>query len=76
MFYFKNHAENEAGRLVPDLFLFSKKALYEVKASDLQLSFNYISIALSLAYNQNKLYKTLDYRSRNMLNFDYSEKGF
>ena len=40
IFSFKNHAENDAGRLVPDLFLFLKKALYEVKASDLQLSFN------------------------------------
>ena len=38
--FFNNHAENEAGRLVPDLFLFFKKALYEVKASSLQLSFN------------------------------------
>ena len=37
---FKNHAENETGRLVPDSFLFSKKALYEVKASGLQLGFN------------------------------------
>ena len=24
--FFRNHAENEAGRLVPDLFLFFKKA--------------------------------------------------
>ena len=24
--FFKNYAENEAGRLVPDLFLFCKKA--------------------------------------------------
>ena len=31
---------NEAGRLVPGLFLFFKKTLYEVKASGLQLSFN------------------------------------
>ena len=38
--FFKTHAENEAGRLVPDLFLFFKKALFEVKASVLQLSFN------------------------------------
>ena len=35
MFFFKNHAENERARLFPDLFLFFKKALYEVKASDL-----------------------------------------
>ena len=41
IFFFKNHAENEAGRLVPDLFLFSlKKTLHKVKASDLQLSYN------------------------------------
>ena len=32
MFFFKNQAENEAGRLVPHLFLFFKKALFEVKA--------------------------------------------
>ena len=40
MFSFKNHAENEAGRLVPHLFLFFKKALYDIKGSGLQLSFN------------------------------------
>ena len=37
IFFFRNHAENVAGRLVLGLF---KKALYEVKASGLQLSFN------------------------------------
>ena len=40
-FFFQNHAENETGRLVPDLFLFFKKALNEVKANGLELSFNY-----------------------------------
>ena len=59
-FFFKNHAENEAERLVLGHFQFFKKDVYEVKASDLQLSFN-ISIALNLAYNKDKLYKTLDY---------------
>ena len=39
MFLFKNHAENESGRLVLDLFNFFKKPLYQVKASGLQLSF-------------------------------------
>ena len=38
--FFKSHAENEAGRLVPDLFLFFKKALSEVEGSGLQLNFN------------------------------------
>ena len=40
MFFFRNHAENEAGKLVPDLFLFFKKALDEVKTSGQHLSFN------------------------------------
>ena len=35
IFPFKNHSENEAGRLVPDLFLFFKKASYEVALNDL-----------------------------------------
>ena len=39
-FSFKNHAENEAGRLVSDIFLFFEKGLSEVKASGLHLSFN------------------------------------
>ena len=39
MFFFKYQAENEAERLAPDLFLLLKKALYEVKASGLHLSF-------------------------------------
>ena len=33
IFFFKNHAENEANKLVPDLFLFFKRALYEVRPS-------------------------------------------
>ena len=37
---FKNHAENKAGRVVPNLFLLFKEDLYEVKASGLQLNFN------------------------------------
>ena len=40
IFFFRNHAENVAGGLVQDLFLFCKKALDEVKASGLQLSFS------------------------------------
>ena len=37
--------------------------------------FQYISIALNLAYNKNKLNKTLEYWSRDTLNFDFLEKG-
>ena len=35
----------------------------------------YISIALNFPCNKNKLYKTLDYWSRDMLDFNFSEKG-
>ena len=38
-FFFKNYAGNVGGRLVPDLFLFFKKASNEVKESGLQLNF-------------------------------------
>ena len=38
IFVFKNYAEIEAGKLVPDSILFFKKALYQVKAG-LQLGF-------------------------------------
>ena len=45
IFFFRNLAENEARKdfLIPDFFLFFKKALYEVKASFnslVELSFN------------------------------------
>ena len=37
---FKIHAENEAERLVSELILLSKKALYKVKTSGRHLSFD------------------------------------
>ena len=36
---------------------------------------HYISIDLKLACNKNKLFITLDYWSRDMLNFDFLDKG-
>ena len=38
-------------------------------------SFQYISIALNLTYNKKKLYKTLDCWLRDLLKFDFFEKG-
>ena len=32
-------------------------------------------ILINLAYNKSKLYKTLDYLSRDILNFDFLEMG-
>ena len=40
IFFFKNHTENETGRLIPDFFLFLKKASNDVKASGQHLSSN------------------------------------
>ena len=37
--------------------------------------FHNISIALKLVYNRNKLFKTLHYWSRNMLNLEFLDKG-
>ena len=56
------------------LFIFSKSLIWGESKRSTAL-FQYISIALNLAYNKNKLYKTLDYWSRDMLNFNFSEKG-
>ena len=36
--------------------------------------FHYVSIALKLAYSRNKLFKTLPYWSRDILNFDFLDK--
>ena len=38
--FLQNHAKNEAGKLVPHLLVFFKKASYEVQASGLMFSFN------------------------------------
>ena len=49
IFFFKNHAENEAGWLVPDLFLFFKKLLWG-KNKWSAAWFQYISIDLNSTY--------------------------
>ena len=58
IFFFKNHAENGAGRDTSSETQTSSRLLltplFEVKASGLQLSFN-------LANNRYKIYKTLEY---------------
>ena len=41
MFFFQSYAENDARRLVSDLFLFFRKAQYEIKSNSLQLSLIY-----------------------------------
>ena len=75
MFFFENHEENNLGRLVLDLFLFFKIALYKVKAGGEHLSFNMFWYSSTWAHNKNKLYKTPDCWSRDMFNFDFSEQG-
>ena len=58
--FFKNHAKNEADRLVPDTFYFYKSVILGIRMLS-GAQFQYISTALNLAYDKNKLYKTLDY---------------
>ena len=50
IFFLKNHAENEAGRLATDLFLFLE-ALYEIKAIDPQPQFKFILVVLDKICN-------------------------
>ena len=57
--FFKSHAENEIRRLVPILCFF-EKALYEVKTSGLQFSFNIFRQPSTWhTKKKKKLYKTL-----------------
>ena len=55
------------------VFKFKKKLIWSENQWSATKS-QYISIALNLPYSKNKLYKTLDYWSRDMLNFNFSEK--
>ena len=55
IFSFKNHGENKAESLVPDLFLFFKKTLYKVKASGHHFSFNIFWYTSTWTYNKSKL---------------------
>ena len=59
----------------PRSFFNLKKCLMWGKRKWFAAQFQYVSIALNMAYNKNKLYKTLDYGFRDMLNFIFSEKG-
>ena len=53
---FKHHTKTEAGRLILDLFLFFKKAIYKGKTSDQHLSVNIFRKTSTWTYNKNKLY--------------------
>ena len=70
IFSFRNHAENEAERLVPKVF----KNLISGKNKRSAALFQYNLIALNLGYKKNKPSKTLYYASRDMLNFAFLEK--
>ena len=49
--------QNKEARLVPDLVLLFKKALYRVKASDQHLHFKIFLQTSTSTQNKNKLYK-------------------
>ena len=70
IFFFKNYAENEAGKLVPDHFFFKKSFILGKSKWSAA-----ISITLKLAYSRNKLFKNLHYWSRDIINFDFLDKG-
>ena len=57
------------------LFNFFNKTFMLGKSKWSATRFHYVSIALKLAYNKNKLFKILHLWSRDMLNFDFLDKG-
>ena len=57
------------------LFVFLKKAFIWGKSKWSAASFQHILIVLNLTYNKSQLYKTFDYWSRDILNFDFLQKG-
>ena len=56
------------------LFIFWKRFIWG-KSKWSAVLCQYLWVALSLAYNKNKLYKTLNYQSRDLLDFDFLEGG-
>ena len=57
---FLQKSQNEAGRLVLDLFSIFKKALYEVKASGQHLNFQILWYNSIWTFSKNNLYKCSD----------------
>ena len=53
----------------------SSRPLFEVKASGLHILVSIYFDSLNLACNKRKLYKTINYWPRDMLNFNFFEKG-
>ena len=63
------------GRETSSRRLFLKKSFILGKSKWSAAWFHSISIALKSVYNRNKLFKTLHYWFRDMLNFDFLDKG-
>ena len=64
-----------SSRLLFFFFLKKKRSFIWVKNEWSAAYFQFILIALNLAYNKSKLHKTLDYWSRDILKFDILEEG-
>ena len=56
IFFLKSLEENDPGTLVPDIFLFSKTALYEIQASGQHSSLNMFWQSFTWACNKKKWY--------------------
>ena len=73
---FPQYSYRKRGRETSSRPLFTfQKSFTRGKSKWSAAQFQYISIDLNMAYNKNKLFKPLDYGSRNMLHFDCLEKG-
>ena len=57
IFFPKNHAEKEAGRLVSELFFFFEKALCKIKATGQDFKFNIFWYYSTWTYNKTNFIK-------------------
>ena len=75
LFFFRNITENQAARLVRDFFFFLKKAIYQVKASGLQPSFNIFRQSSTWHAKKTNFIKLWTINLKIMLNFDFFQKS-
>ena len=71
LMHFKNHAENEPGRLVPDSFSYAFEKIFIWSKRNWPVNFGKPRLGHTIS---NKHCKASDYWSRDMLNFAFFKK--
>ena len=75
IFFYENHSQNEAGTLVPDLFLLFRKALMRQRQVVSSLVSIYCDSPQPDIQQKEAALNLMKYWFQDMLHFDFSEKG-